>query len=224
MQLLTEDLRVELSRRLEAVAQPLRIVLFSEPASGIYVPGRRECVSCKQAEDLMQEVAGLSDKLSLEIYNVKEDQQMAKDWGIEHTPTISIVADDDVGIRFIGLPNGYEFGSFFETILSFSKKDFGLSEEVAERVAEVSEQIDIKTFSTPTCPHCPRAIVNAHRMAMTNPLIRSTAVESQEFSELAGRYEVYSVPKIVVNETHHFVGGLPEPQFVEAVLEGAGRR
>lgn len=223
MQLLTEDLRIELAKRLEAVEKPLRILVFSEPVTGIYVPGRRECVSCKQAEDLMQEVADLSDNLSLEIYNIKENQQMAKDWGIEHTPTISLVADEDVGIRFIGLPNGYEFGSFFETILSFSKKDFGLSEEVAARVAGVTEQIEIKTFSTPTCPHCPRAIVNAHRMALANPLITSTAVESQEFSELAGQYDVYSVPKIVVNETHHFVGGLPEPEFVEAVLEGAGR-
>src|SRR5687767_550216 len=124
MQLLTDDLRIELSKRLEAVEKPLRILVFSEPFTGMYVPGRRECVSCKQAEDLMQELVDLSDNLSLEIYNVKEDPQTAQDWGIEHMPTITITDGDDVGIRFIGLPNGYEFGSFFETILSFSKKDF----------------------------------------------------------------------------------------------------
>lgn len=45
-------------------------------------------------------------------------------------------------------------------------------------------------------------------------------IESNEFPELAGKYDVYSVPKIVVNETFEFTGGYPEPQFVEMVLSG----
>ncbi len=48
--------------------------------------------------------------------------------------------------------------------------------------------------------------------------MRSTSIEAREFPELAGKYEVYSVPKIVVNETHSFTGGLPEKQFVEGIL------
>jgi len=58
-------------------------------------------------------------------------------------------------------------------------------------------------------------------MAMANSRIRATSIEAQEFPELSGQYEVYSVPKIVVNDTHSFTGGLPEPQFVEAVLEAS---
>lgn len=55
-------------------------------------------------------------------------------------------------------------------------------------------------------------------MALASEHIRSTAVEAREFPELSGHYEVSSVPKIVVNETFEFVGGYPEPQFVELVL------
>jgi predicted DsbA family dithiol-disulfide isomerase len=55
-------------------------------------------------------------------------------------------------------------------------------------------------------------------MASVTHRIRSTSIEAQEFPELAGRYEVRSVPKIVVNDSHAFTGGLPEKQFVEAVL------
>lgn len=62
-------------------------------------------------------------------------------------------------------------------------------------------------------------------MSLVSPHIRSTSIESREFPELAGHYEVYSVPKIVVNDSFGFTGGLPEPQFVDAVLssmEGGG--
>ena len=55
-------------------------------------------------------------------------------------------------------------------------------------------------------------------MATVSPHVRSTSIEAREFPELAGKYEVYSVPKIVVNETHSFTGGLPEKQFVEGIL------
>lgn len=55
-------------------------------------------------------------------------------------------------------------------------------------------------------------------MASATPRIRSTSIEAREFPELAGHYEVYSVPKIVVNEIHSFTGGLPEKQFVQSVL------
>lgn len=55
-------------------------------------------------------------------------------------------------------------------------------------------------------------------MALASDHLRSTSVEAREFPELSGHYEVSSVPKIVVNETFDFVGGYPEPQFVDLVL------
>ena len=55
-------------------------------------------------------------------------------------------------------------------------------------------------------------------MALASPRVRSTAVEAQEFPELARRYEVSAVPKIVLNEQVEFLGAVPEPMFLEAVL------
>ena len=55
-------------------------------------------------------------------------------------------------------------------------------------------------------------------MALVSPRVRSIAVEAQEFPELARRYEVSAVPKIVLNERVEFMGAVPEPMFLEAVL------
>jgi thioredoxin family protein len=57
-------------------------------------------------------------------------------------------------------------------------------------------------------------------MALASGRVRSTSVEAQEFPELSGHYEVYSVPKIVVNDSVSFTGGYPEPQFIDLVLSG----
>ncbi len=62
-------------------------------------------------------------------------------------------------------------------------------------------------------------------MAIESPRVRADIVEATEFPDLARRFNVYAVPKVVINETHEFVGALPEPHFVAAVaraLVGSG--
>jgi len=52
--------------------------------------------------------------------------------------------------------------------------------------------------------------------------VRADIVEASEFPALAEQYNVYAVPKVVINETTEFVGAQPEPQFVEYVAAAAG--
>ena len=56
-------------------------------------------------------------------------------------------------------------------------------------------------------------------MAYANPHITADAVDAQEFMDLSRRYRVSGVPKTIVNDTIEVMGGLPEPDFVEAVLQ-----
>ncbi len=56
-------------------------------------------------------------------------------------------------------------------------------------------------------------------MAYANPHITADAVDAQEFMDLSRRYRVTGVPKTIVNETIEIMGGLPEPEFVEAALQ-----
>ena len=86
--------------------------------------------------------------------------------------------------------------------------------------AHVTAPLDILVFVTPTCPHCPRAVTLAHRMAVESPLIRATCVEATEFLDLSQRYQVTGVPKTVVNGTIEMLGALPE----ERVRQDSRRR
>lgn len=144
-----EALKLRLSDDLQA---PVKVTLFSEQSGGLYVPGVRQCVSCKETEQLMHEVAELSDNVEVEVVNVKADPATASEWGVSFTPTIAITdGNEDNGVRFLGLPAGYEFLSFLETMISVSQSNgHDLSAETLEKIGSVEEDLDIMVFSTPT--------------------------------------------------------------------------
>lgn len=153
MAFLRDEDREALTLRLrDDLREPVKVTVFSEPASGLYVPGMRQCVSCKETEQLMNEVADLSDQIEVEIVNVKEDAARASEWEVSFTPTIAITnGDEDNGVRFLGLPAGFEFVSFLETMISVSQADGpSLSTETLEKIESLETDLDIKVFSTPT--------------------------------------------------------------------------
>jgi predicted DsbA family dithiol-disulfide isomerase len=58
----------------------------------------------------------------------------------------------------------------------------------------------------------------AAALAVASPRVRADIVEASEFPALAQQYNVYAVPKTVINEAHEVVGAVPEPQLVQAVV------
>lgn len=56
-------------------------------------------------------------------------------------------------------------------------------------------------------------------MAIENEHITADVIEVSEFIDLAQRYRVQGVPKTVINDRVEFAGALPEPRFVQQVLQ-----
>ena len=59
----------------------------------------------------------------------------------------------------------------------------------------------------------------AHRLAMESDWIRADVVEATEFPHLANKYEVFGVPRTVINETIHVEGAVPEALLVNELLK-----
>jgi alkyl hydroperoxide reductase subunit AhpF len=133
------------------LVRPVTLRLFTEPVSGLYVPGRKTCETCPDAEALLKEVAALSDRIELDVVDVAAHPDVAREWGVTLTPTIAVGGDSDAGVRFVGLPHGYEFTSFVETIVSAGgEPGHGLQAETVGQLAALSADVDIKVFVTPT--------------------------------------------------------------------------
>ena len=212
MALLSEQDRQVVTRRLQALTHQVRLLFFTQT---IGAPD-----STFVAKQILDELASLSDQVTVEEVNLVLDRDRAEQYGIEQIPAVVLLKDDaDTRMRFLGAPAGYEFMSLVEAVMLAGSDDSGLSAASRDLIAaRVKEPLNILVFVTPTCPHCPRAVTLAHRMAVESPLVTATCVEATEFMDLSRRYRVNGVPKTVVNGTAEILGALPEEQFVPGVL------
>jgi len=182
------------------------------------------CDTCLQAKQILSELPPLSEKISIDEVNFILEPDKAKQYGIDRVPAIALVGQNEAGedrdskIRFLGTPAGYEFMSLVQAVLLVGGRPSMLSEESLKRVAAVTVPTTMHVFTTPTCPHCPRAVAVAHEMAFANPNITAFAVEATEFPDLARKYSVTGVPKTVVNDSVEILGALPPDAFVEQAL------
>jgi len=177
-----------------------------------------ECHFCKETRELAQEVGTLSDKIKVEVYDFVKDAEKAKTLGIDKVPAIAVVGAKDYGIRFFGIPLGYEFKSFFDSIVNVSRGESGLSEETKQKLASLDKPVHIQVFVTLTCPYCPLVVELAHKFAMESDFIRADGVEIGEFPHLAQKYGVMGVPKLVINEKTELLGVVPEAVLLEQVM------
>jgi len=210
MGILNEQVRKELQKRLARLSDPARLIVFTQEF---------ECRSCQATRELVEELASLSEKLSCEAYDFVRDKEKAEQYRIDKIPAVVVEGEIDHGIRFFGIPSGYEFGSLLEAITVVSNRDAVLAPETVEILKPLDRPVHIQVFVTPTCPYCPIAVKTAHRFALAREEIRSDMIESSEFPHLANKYAVMSVPKVVVNETFSFEGALPEKPFAEQVMK-----
>ncbi len=141
----------------QGLVQPVELVLFT---------AEDECEYCRETKQLLEEIVALSPKLALETYDLQQDPQRASQLRIDKAPAIAVLNGKDYGIRYYGIPSGYEFGSLIEDILDVSKGDSGLKPETKAALAKVTQPLHLQVFVTPTCPYCPQAVRLAHRMAM----------------------------------------------------------
>jgi glutaredoxin-like protein len=199
------------------MTRPVRLLFFTQTLG---------CETCLQTRRIIDELPPLSDLISIEEANPILDRDKAAQYGIDRAPAIVILGRDeeglerDSGIRFLGAPGGYEFISLVRAVLLVGGGAPSLTEASRERIALVDRPVTMHVFTTPTCPHCPRAVIMAHEMAWSNPRIRAYAVEATEFPDLAQQYRVTGVPKTVVDGRTEILGAIPEDAFVEQALAG----
>ena len=210
MSLIPDDHRERVRSELnEKLTNPVRIIMFTQEL---------ECPFCAQTRQLINELASLNDKIKVEIYDFVADADKVKEYSIDKVPALVIVGEKDYGVRFYGLPYGYEFQTLLETIIDVSQGKTDISDKTREVLREVKTPVHIQVFVTLTCPHCPYVASTAFKFAIENSMIRADVIDASEFPQLAIKYSVMGTPKTVINEKIDFIGAFPEDLFLEHVL------
>lgn len=208
--ILDKETRKELEKILVNLKNPVRMVFFTQ---------KNECHLCHHQHGLAEELAGMSDKISLEVYDFVKDREKVTQYGIDKIPAIAVVGEKDHGIRFFGVTAGYEFSSLLDSVLMVSSGDSGLDPSMKQTLKMIKKPVHLQVMVTVTCPYCPKSVHIAHQFAMENPYIKGDMVEVSGFPHIAQKYQVQGVPRTVINEVHFYEGALPEEMAFLEILK-----
>lgn len=126
--------------------QPVQVLFFGQES---------DCHYCADTRQLVEEVVELSEKIDLQIYDIEKDAEIARHYHMERAPGMVIAAKDgdeirDYGVRFAGIPSGYEFSSLIQSLVLVSGRDSGLKEKTRKALQELTEPVNLLVFTTPT--------------------------------------------------------------------------
>ena len=213
-----EELLKELRTTLKELENPVKLILITDPES--------ECEHCDDIRDIIKLLASVSTKVRWkELTSTSPEAERLE---VTMFPALLVHGVKEYNIRYFGTPSGYEFAALVEDIQDVSRgKPRGLDPKLAEALKRhVVKKTRIKVFVTPTCPYCPLAVRAAHRYAMVNDLIYGDMIEALEFPDLASKYNVYAVPKVVIEvegvDRAQFEGAVPDAHFVSEILRANG--
>jgi alkyl hydroperoxide reductase subunit AhpF len=152
--LLKDSDREQLRQEFEKLQNPVKLVFFTQAL---------DCEYCPLTQQVLEEIVGLADKITLQTYNFAVDQAQVFEYKIARVPAVAVVRvetamvdgvatvrDRDYGIRYYGVPAGYEFAALVNDILDVSRGDSGLTAQSKAMLAQLTEPLHLQVFSTPT--------------------------------------------------------------------------
>lgn len=210
MQLLNDEVRSQLEAVFETMEKDVTIALFTQEGT---------CETCQETDGFLEELAATSQHLHLKKYDLNNDVEIAEKFNVKMVPSIVLLDHEEryQRIKFNGIPAGHEINSFIKGIMEVSGVGAPLTHDVMNRLSAVKEPVNIKVFVTLGCPHCAGAVEKAHKLALASEQIDAEMVEAQTFGGLSEKFNVSSVPKIVINDQYEFVGNQPLETFLEEI-------
>lgn len=176
------DVRAQLETVFSRMEQPLRLQLALDSRT----------VS-KELEQYMRAMERMTDKLTVEI--VPPDER-------EGLPCVRVCRQDGswTGLAFHGAPGGHEFTSFVLGLYNASGPGQALDSQVEQQIRAIDHPVNMKILVSLSCTMCPELVTAAQKMAAINPNITAQVYDLNHFAALKDRYQVMSVPCLVIND------------------------
>lgn len=138
--MLSEKDKAYVKKTLGGMKDEVRLVLFSRDGG--------ECKYCGEAEGLLTDIAAAEPRVKVEVLSLKNDAARAKELGIDKVPGIALLGKKDYNLRYFGLPSGYDFIPFVETIRAVGDDASGVSPESAAQLAQLTKPVQLSVFVT----------------------------------------------------------------------------
>ncbi|MDR7426956.1 MAG: hypothetical protein QN152_13175 [Armatimonadota bacterium] len=141
-----ETIRRRFAADLEA---PVRLVLFLPATGGLALPGE-DWQASEYTRQILREVAELSERVEVEEYGLLSHAEAAQWYGVREAPAIVFLGKEDYGVRYLGMPAGYEFVTLLEVIMAVSRGRGEVTEATRRVLARLTGDAHLRVFVTPT--------------------------------------------------------------------------
>jgi glutaredoxin-like protein len=141
MALLQDRDRQRVQAELEKLAHPVKLINFTQELA---------CEYCRETEQIARELGELSDTLQVEVYNFQIDREQVAKYRIDKIPALVVEGEKDYGVRFYGIPMGYEFMSLLGAIKDAGARKTGLAEKTRAALATLVKPVHLQVYVTPT--------------------------------------------------------------------------
>lgn len=122
---------------------------FAPSTGGLVLPGQEGEIA-EYTRQILAEVAGLSPKITLNVHSVVAEPEAARAFGVTRTPATAVIGARDFGIRYYGIPAGYEFATLLDVIIAVSVGQPPIAEGTREVLGRLKDDAHIQVFVTPT--------------------------------------------------------------------------
>ena len=199
-ELFTAEMRQQLDTVFARMESPLllKLSLDDRPVSA-------------ELEQFITALAALSDKLTVTVAERTASSQEA--------PCVTICKADgiDTGLAFHGVPSGHEFTSFVLGLYNAAGPGQTLDDDTRKQMIAIKNATDLKILVTLSCTMCPDLVVAAQRIAAENSNVTAHVYDIRHFADLKNRYQVMSVPCMIVNDQNVVFGKKTMQQVLELI-------
>ena len=196
----------QLKQGLNKIKNPIKIITFIENGKPL----------CDEVVTMMMQLAALNNKIKFVEYDLIKNADLAEKYGIDKVPGTTILASDKpTGIKFYGIPSGHEINSLLFAVLESSGIVTPLDSKLVDTIKQINKKINIKVFVSLQCPHCPKAVMTAYKIALLNKNIDAEMIQTNLYSDLANKFKISSVPRIIFNDSDDLLGVQPIEMFVD---------
>ncbi len=202
--------RAQIRQQFEAIEGPLKLEYFHQSPRRVMVPGRPDRPSCEVAKELYEEIASLSDQITLTIYEHEDAPEQVARRDIVDVPCVLIRGELNRPLRFYGAPNGHLLVAMIRAMVLASTRQAKPSAQMKRALGKLRRPTRLRMFGSVLDPNSGQAALAACAATLLSPKLQTDVFAIEEFAEIAARSGVDALPAMFIDD-RLFAAGFVEP-------------
>lgn len=198
--MLDDTLKAQLQTYLGMLRQPIRLIASLDGSE-----------RAAEMRELLQEIAALSDKVSLD--ETGDD---------ERKPSFVIAKEGEThGVRFAAIPLGHEFTSLVLALLWTGGHPPKVEQDVLDQIKALDSDLNFEVYMSLSCHNCPDVVQATTLMTVFNPRIQTTVIDGALFQDEVNERNIMAVPATFLNGEMFASGRMLVEEILAKVDTGA---